>query len=137
MVNKNPSMDWAIGDTCWYADILDNKIRKGIVLDVFAQKNKIVAKAMDKSNNVRLLSYVSLFRTKADADTALMAYLDEKEKAKERAIAKYRSQIKTVRDLVEFGYDNGIGRHTEDDDPNARAAFIAMAKELLDLDLDG
>ncbi|MBD5585616.1 MAG: hypothetical protein HDQ88_11075 [Clostridia bacterium] len=136
LINEKPRMDWAIGDTCWYVGPLDLTVRKGIVTDVFTENDRLVLTTMDEINNVRLRDAITLFRTKNDADTALKNYLDMKKRTEELAVAKYCSQIKTIKNLVEFGYDNDIGRHTEDDDPYARTAFIRMAKELLDLDLD-
>lgn len=54
----------------------------------------------------------------------------------EQTIQNYKSQIKTVEDLVEFMYNNCVACAEEYTDWDARKAAAERAKELLNIDLE-
>lgn len=63
--------------------------------------------------------------------------LNAKELKSKQTIENYKSQIKTIEDLVKFMYNNCVACAEEYTDWDARKAAAERAKELLDIDLEG
>lgn len=136
MVNKNPKTDWKQDDTCFFHDVISDKIQTGTISSISKDGQRAYVRQL-YSMNTYPHDINTLFDKKGDADAALAEERARHEEIKDARVRKYCNGIKTVEDLVQFGYDYNVSDEYEDyTNRLARKAYAVMAEKLLGLKLE-
>ena len=138
LINKNPKLDWKIGNTCHFYAPWRKRIIVGMITDTRKEGKARFAglKYMTETDKPCRSSgrterpFEALFRTHAEAVAALKEARDNSDKCSD-----YKAEITDVESLVRFGIDHNICLCGNGVDADAREAYVARAKELLGIEL--
>lgn len=129
MKNPNPKRDWKPGDPCFFLASWSGAVTKARISEIHNDPHpyaRLVCLEPAPGDTCRCLD--ELFLTSRDAQDAAVSASNGRRDA-------FESEIRTVEDLVRFGFEHCVCRAEEYTDWEARDAYKNRAKVLLGLDL--
>lgn len=130
LTNPYPKTSWAAGDTVFYLQPFSEAITNGTIQAVVSATGGMLYARVHNNEHLgnQDIPFDRLFETHDSAMDALI-------KANDARQATFEAEIKTINDLVQFGYTYTVSPCEEYTDWVARAAYRAKAKALLGIDL--
>ena len=130
ILNPNPKKTWTVGDRAFYIPTYSEIVSSGFIRNIITPKNADNAYATVTSIGIGGTMDIPLNRL-FETHEAAVAALKTADNAKK---AEYKAEIKTVEDLVRFGFSHTVAVCEEYTDWNAREAYRERSWELLGLD---
>ena len=125
--------NFEIGQKVWFLEPWSKMPKSATIVSfetIKPDKERTVAKLHLDEGGTNSMLVDNLYSTKEELLCA------EKEKSRKR-IEKFKEEIKDVKDLIQFMFDNVVSTGAEEyADWDARTAVIERSKELLNIDLE-
>lgn len=125
--------NFKIGQKVWFLEYWSQMPKCATIVSfetIKPDKERTVAKLHWDDGGTNSMLVEDLYSTKEELLCA------EKEKSRKR-IEKFKEEIKDVKDLIQFMFDNVVSTGAEEyADWDARTAVIERSKELLNIDLE-
>lgn len=125
--------NFKIGQKVWFLEPWSKMPKSATIVSfetIKPDKERTVAKLHLDEGGTNSMLVDNLYSTKEELLCA------EKEKSRKR-IEKFKEEIKDVKDLIQFMFDNVVSTGAEEyADWDARTAVIERSKELLNIDLE-
>lgn len=124
---KYAAESWRPGDECYFHEAHSDSIVRGEIAGIERVRGVATIRG-ETTPGTHERRLECLFHTHADGMAALCARNDARRR-------DYEASIETLEDLLQFALDHPVARVEEQTDWEARAAFIARARELLGVEL--